>query len=185
MRPRNLLSLLALVAATVTLAAPPASAEAKEEKKPCEKGDTREECKPAANAPVAFTNDDLDRLFGHSSAPAVSVEEATRAKEGAAPDYLGAMQEGQARQMNRDRNVLAARARLTEAETRLEELESRSIQIANPFLPRPELSPEEAKAWADKDNVERMKANQAEIEQARRDVERARAALAHAEAGGE
>jgi hypothetical protein len=95
------------------------------------------------------------------------------------------MQEGQARQMNRDRNVLAARARLTEAETRLEELESRSIQIANPFLPRPELSPEEAKAWADKDNVERMKANQAEIEQARRDVERARAALAHAEAGGE
>lgn len=187
MRTPKILTLLAL-ATLAAFAAMPARADSKDETcttkdgKTAPKGDPS--CKPA-DAPVAFTNDDLDRLFGGSSAPNVSVEQATRAKEGAQPDYLGVMREEQRNAAAQAQNIEVAKAKVAEAEQRVKSLEARNVQIANPFLPRPTLSPEEQKDWADKDNVARMQANQAEIDQAKKDAEQAKEDLAHAESGGQ
>jgi hypothetical protein len=188
MRISKLGSLVALSILAGVLAVP-ARAESADEKKddPCKTTDGKKTagCPEPAEKPVAFTNDDLDRLFGNSSSPAVSVDEAVRANEGAQPDYLGAMREGQRKEAAAYEGVARARARLAEAEQRVKDLEARVIQIANPLMPRPQLTPEEQKAWANMDNVERMKQNQAEIEQAKRDVEQARMDLQRAQSGGE
>ena len=142
MRTRNLLALLAV--SVLSAAVLPARSESEPAKKddPCKTTDGKktvactqqEEAKPK---PVAFTNDDLEQMFGPSKAPAVSVEQAAREKGGAQPDYLGAMRE------------------------------------------------EQQKAWAGMDNVERMKQNQAAIDQAKHDAEQAKQDLERAQSGGQ
>jgi len=185
--------LLALLAVSVLSAAfLPARSESEPAKKddPCKTTDGKktvactqqEEAKPK---PVAFTNDDLEQMFGPSKAPAVSVEQAAREKGGAQPNALGAMREDQQKAAATGQSVELAKAKLAEAEKKVKDLEARNIQIANPLLPRPQLSPEEQKAWAGMDNVERMKQNQAAIDQAKHDAELAKQELERAQSGGQ
>ena len=193
MRSSKLGSLLAL--SILVLAAPARAAEKSDPPKddPCKTTDGKktvgcpqEPAKIAEKESMAFTNDDLERLFGESDAPTVPAKTpkpgSAQAAQAAA---LGAAASQDAKVPPTPAEAMAiAKAKLDEATQRLKDCEARTIQIANPLQPRPKLTPEEEKTWANMDNVARMKANDAAIEQAKRDIEQAKQDLAKAQAAG-
>ena len=184
MRTSKLGSLLALS----VLLAVTAHAESSDAKKddPCKTIDgkktaacSEKAAKPAAQKSMSFSNDDLERLFGESTAPPTPVAKGAAKDAAAQPGAPGASTPEQAA------SVVVLKTKLDEAQQKLKDLEARKIQIANPLQPRPKLTPEEEKSWANMDNVARMKANEDAIEQAKRDIEQARLDLAKAKAGGQ
>jgi hypothetical protein len=104
-------------------------------------------------------------------APATAAPAATQEK----PD-AGAIAE--ANRLDRERRE----QRVRDAEAKVAELEKRLLAIANPFLPRPELPPEEAQAWQGLDGVQRRDRVNKQLDEARKELEAAQAALK--EAGG-
>src|SRR5262245_42779188 len=110
MRTRRLLALLAVAALTAAFL-PARSDEPAKKDDPCKTTDGKKTAACAQQEqeqakPVAFTNDDLERLFGASTAPNVPV-----AKE-ATPDYLGAMQEQNDKAASQGQSVEVAKAKL-------------------------------------------------------------------------
>ncbi|HEX6851645.1 MAG TPA: hypothetical protein VF139_09575 [Candidatus Polarisedimenticolaceae bacterium] len=67
--------------------------------------------------------------------------------------------------------------RVKEAEATIAELEKRLLAIANPFLPRPQLPPEEAEAWQGLDGVKRRERVNKQLEEARTELEAAQQSL--------
>lgn len=176
LNPFRILVLAAFVSATswgVTLAEPTQE-------------ETASDQQQSDDSTVSFTNDDLERMFGASKAPEKSVPEATAAREGApSGDPLQALQNEQDKLASQQSQIAAAQARVAEAEARVKVLEQRSAQIANPLLPRPQLSPEEAEAWKGMSGVQRLAQNQAEIDEAKKAAENAKKDLETAQDGGQ
>lgn len=92
------------------------------------------------------------------------------------PPDAGAIAE--ARRLDRE----GRERRLKEAEARVAELEKRLLAIANPFLPRPQLPPDEAQAWEGLDGVQRRERVNKQLEEARKELEAAQAAMKDAPA---
>jgi hypothetical protein len=67
--------------------------------------------------------------------------------------------------------------RVKDAEAKIAELEKRRLAISNPYLPRPELPPEEAEAWRGLDGVQRRERVDKQLEEARAELETAQQAL--------
>ena len=63
--------------------------------------------------------------------------------------------------------VEAAEQRVAAASARVVELEKRLLAIRNPFLPRPELPPEEAQAWEGLDGAQRAARVEQQLAEAR------------------
>lgn len=155
-----------------------------------ERDPARSQRKKAQAVPL-YTNEDLERMFGPSGASKQSEGEAkpqpsSAAREGARPeaprvprrDPLEAIEEEQAREADRGLRLAEAEREVAEAAARVKELEKRALAIRNPFLPRPELPPEEAEAWKGLSNEQRLERTEAALAEARRKLEEARARLA-------
>ena len=145
----------------------------------------REESKGEAEAPRLYTNRDLEPLpppskdVGDGSA-------AHPAKATAQVDPLRRIQDDQGRALNLRRLMAEARKQLRAAEARVKALEQRILRISNPQLPRPELdhpelgggmTDEEKKEVEGLDNVERRRLAEEQLEEARKALREARAAL--------
>jgi hypothetical protein len=133
-----------------------------------------------------YTNDDLDRLPPDPTArrseagpPAgKDVAGAASKAKGVVPyDALGRLQDEQAKAAGLATQIADAERKVTAAEGRVQDLEKKALAIKNPFLPRPEVSPEQAEAWRRMNNVERLKATEDELAAARKAVESAKADL--------
>lgn len=73
---------------------------------------------------------------------------------------------------------LAVEERIEGTRARIEELERRLLSIYNPFVPRPQLPPEEAVAWMGLDGVQRAERVKKQIAAAEHDLMEAEAMLA-------
>jgi hypothetical protein len=111
-----------------------------------------------AASPKVYTNKDLDRL----PAPMLPSTKSL-SRRAAAP---------QPRTLSRSAEPRAADAeqRLWEAHARVLELERRLLAVRNPFVPRPQLPPEEAEAWAGLDGVARAARVEGQLERARAEL---------------
>jgi hypothetical protein len=94
----------------------------------------------------------------------------------ATPEKPDAGAIGEAKRLDRERSE----QRVRDAEAKVAELEKRLLAIANPFLPRPELPPEEAQAWQGLDGVQRRDRVNKQLEEARKELEAAQAAAKEA-----
>ncbi len=148
--------------------------------------DAKKKAAPAAQKPgqaPLYTNDDLERMFGSSTAPQDEADEPAGGevtekteppkkeqpkKPAAAPsDPLKAMEDAEARQADLKLRMTDAERAVAEASARVRELEKRLLAIRNPFLARPQLPPEEAEAWKNLDSEERLKRTEKQLEEAR------------------
>jgi len=135
-----------------------------------------------------YTNEDLERMFGPSTGSGATPPSSATAQPGqpaaARPedekpsDPLKAIEDEQAREADRKLRIAEAERAVAEAEARVKELEKRALALRNPFLPRPELPPEEAEAWKGLNNEERLERTEAALEEAKKALEEARARLA-------
>jgi hypothetical protein len=87
------------------------------------------------------------------------------------------LEDDQARAAGLKAQTAAAEKRVAAAEARVRDLEKQALEIKNPYLPRPEIPPEQADAWKRMTNGERLKATEDEIAAARKAVEDAKADL--------
>jgi len=84
-----------------------------------------------------------------------------------------------------ERRIRAAEGRVAGLERRLEYLNRKKASIQNPFLPRPELTPEDQAAEEGLDGAARISRVEEQISQARQDLEEARRAVERARAEAE
>lgn len=96
----------------------------------------------------------------------------------AATDPLQWMEDRQAREEAERVRIAAAEKAVADARAHVAELEKRLLAVRNPFLPRPVLPPEEAAAWEGLDGAERAKRVEAQLGEARSELERAEKTLA-------
>ncbi len=184
-----------LLLALVPCLAPASEEKASGENPPA--GTSKPKQKPGriekTEAVPVYTNEDLERMFGPSTASDKKrEEEPARAEESRAPlggagaearqaaerDPLGAIEEERAREADRNLRLAKAEREVAEAAARVKELEKRALAVRNPFLPRPELPPEEAEAWKGLSNEQRLERIEAALAEARKKLEEARARLA-------
>ena len=133
---------------------------------------------------VVITNEVLQQLYG--PAPERPAEPVLPEVDALIPlpDPMEAMDiEAGVRHNRRDRAVLT-RKRITALEQRLQELETRKLAVANPYLARPVLTAEEAAQWEGLDNRERLLLTEEAIGQIREELQTARAALSRDLRGG-
>jgi hypothetical protein len=147
-----------------------------------------------------YTNEDLERLFGPSPAPAPEVASPEGMVEGAAPpegagtpavppaegatggsgasgsplDELEAMHK---REAERQEQMTRAEKKVADIESRIAELEKRARSVSNPFLPRTEPPKEGREEWDKMTGEERAARTQEEITAAREELEQARREL--------
>ncbi len=143
-----------------------------------------------------YTNEDLDRLPPDPTASrrtpkpeeALAAKGADAAKQpasAAAVDPLEKLDDDRARAAGLAAQTAEAGRKVAAAEARVRDLERRQLEIKNPYLPRPEVPPEQAEAWKKMNGAERVKATEEELKQARKDVEDAKAALEKLHAAAE
>lgn len=99
------------------------------------------------------------------------------------PDPLQEMERQRALRETLDLQRGRLEAKVASAKERVAELEKRLLAVRNPFLPRPQLPPEEEKIWASLDGAERARRVEGQIDEARRELEAAEAELAALPAG--
>jgi hypothetical protein len=92
------------------------------------------------------------------------------------------MEDRAAREEAKKVRVAQAEQDLAEANARVVELEKRLLAVKNPFLPRPVLPPEEAKAWEGLGGAERAARVEKQLAEARDAAAAAERALAEAKA---
>jgi hypothetical protein len=141
--------------------------------------------KPADDAPLVFTNDDLERMFGPSepAAPPAAVAPVEAGSKPAADDPLKRMEADKAAAGDRAAGVAEAEKKLAAAQANLDGLEKQLLATRNPYLPRPKLSEEDARKLEGKSGPERVELTEEQIEAARREVDKARADLERAKSG--
>jgi hypothetical protein len=148
---------------------------------------------PADDGPMVITNDVLEKMFGPSDVkpprPETAAEGDARPTEGSKGegekplDPVQAMEEEKKTAAERQAKIAAAEKAVADAEENLKQLESRLLATKNPYLPRPPMTPEEAKEVEGMDNAQRVDLNQKQIEDARAAVEKRKAELQQARAG--
>ena len=135
--------------------------------------DTRRQARKLADTTV-ITNDLLERLYGPAAPGAAPTETV------AEPVLMDAMEELEyqldSRRTTRNARILAGE-RVAEAEAALKNLEARKLAVANPYLPRPVLTPTEAAEWEGLDNAGRLRHTEEAIRKARKELEAAREEL--------
>lgn len=123
--------------------------------------------KPApASRPAPPTKIDLGGPPTATPPPAPEAPGATDDQDPTRPDAGGV---AMSKRLERER----LEKRVTEAEAKIAELEKRRLAISNPFLPRPELPPDEAAAWEGLDGVQRRERVDKQLEAARDELEAA------------
>jgi hypothetical protein len=93
-------------------------------------------------------------------------------------DPLQWMADRAAREEARKVRIAEAEKALFDARERVGELEKRLLAVKNPFLPRPVLPPDEAKAWEGLSGAERAARVEAQLKEAREAVVETEATLA-------
>ena len=119
----------------------------------------------AEEAVKLYTNEDLERMFGPplSTDPAASKEEkAAGERSEIETDALTRLFEEQASRKARDMEIAQAEREIAGAGAEIGRLEQLRLRSRNPFLPRPELTPEQ---------------QQEELKKARNTLDEARARL--------
>lgn len=108
--------------------------------------------------------------------PVPAAPEAPPAAPAAAPpDPLKAIAVEEEVATRRATDLAAAEKDLAEKDARVAELEKRLLAVKNPFLPRPQLPPDEEAAWKGLDGVGRAKRVEEQLVTARADAAAARA----------
>ena len=154
-----------------------ASAAEPQKKKEEEEGSRQKKGQAGAGA-VVYTNADLERLFGPPG-PAPAEEAGSKQETGAErADPLKLIEEEKQQASDRQAKIAAAEKAVADAEANVRDLEKRILAVRNPLLPRPKLSEEEEEAQKGMDGAERVKRSQEQLEQARKEVDRAKAELA-------
>jgi hypothetical protein len=131
----------------------------------------------AVEAPHVYTNDDLESLPPSPASPTRGAAVAAARATGEAQDPLQWMEEGKAQRSALAAKITSAQERVTAAEARVRELEKRQQAIRNPYLPRPQISSEQAKTWSKMGSAERLKSTEDELAAARKAAEDAKADL--------
>ena len=133
---------------------------------------------PAASPVVDTAPPPASPVAAGSEETPMPVPHAENAPPPPAPDPLAEIEKA-----NSVRQTLALQrgrlqADVDEARARVAELEKRLLAVRNPFLPRPQLPADEERIWTTLDGAQRAARVEAQLEQARRDVEKAEADLA-------
>ncbi len=143
-------------------------------------------------APTAFTNDDLERMFGpptpESKGEPVAdpVETATATPEAASdvatPEKspLDAMADQERARLQKERDLAAASAKVDELRKRVEDVEQRGRAVRNPLLPRPSVPKDQQGDWNQLGASDRAARTDAELAAAREELSKAEADLARA-----
>src|SRR6185436_16060955 len=122
---------------------------------------------PAAEDTGTITNEDLERMFGKSTAAPPKEAQQGAAPQGEAYDPLKIMSEQDKNAAEKQTKIATAEKAVADAEANLKNLESRLLANKNPYLARPTLTPEEQKAVEGMDNTQRVDLNQKQIDDAR------------------
>ena len=123
-----------------------------------------------------YTNDDLERLPPPTALPP---DDGSPGVVVAAPPPVKAQSEPRATERPKPAaarapaRVEAAEQRVAAASARVVELEKRLLAIHNPYLPRPELPPEEAQAWKGLDGRQRAARVEQQLVEARNELDAA------------
>jgi len=153
-------------------------------------------CAPSqAEEPVVITNEDLERMFGPGETPEArpEAEPDDRAAHDhgeepsppqAPPNPLQAMEQDKADEARRQQAIADAQRDVDAAEAAVRDLEKRLLEQRNPYLPRPELSKEEAAAQQGMNGAERVARTQEQLDLVRKELERAKAQLDRLRSGG-
>ena len=127
-----------------------------------------------SNPPAkVYTNEDLERLPPTTKlppddgSPGVVVAAAPEPQAQPEPRRPEPRREAAAAPAEEPVRVEAAEQRVAAASARVVELEKRLLAIRNPFLPRPELPPEEAQAWEGLDGAQRAARVEQQLAEAR------------------
>jgi hypothetical protein len=158
-----------------------ATAQAAKEKKKKKDGTSSSPAREAPVPPVVapdataepvhvYTNADLDRLAPRSPSSAGTLANSGEkgAKDGAKSssepsDALKQIEDDKSRAADRATRVAEAEKNLAAADARVRGLEQRSLAVKNPFLPRPQVPPDQADQWSKMKSSERLKATEDEI----------------------
>lgn len=132
----------------------------------------------AEKAP-AYTNEDLERMFGKAPERKADPAAADKAGDGKA---LEEIKEYQAQDRSRRKRIEQAKKGIATIEAKIKQLEERRLQIRNPFLPRPQISEEDKAEWDQLDNAERYELTGKQLDVARAELKKAQAALRRLEA---
>lgn len=134
----------------------------------------------ADELPAVITNEYLEARYGGAQAAmGVSGSAMAAAAVSAAaidPDPLQAIADARAREADRARRRVEARAEITRLEARVAELERRRLAVRNPLLPPPVVPDELRDEWDGWDSVQRDIRTTADLERARAALTAARAA---------
>lgn len=150
--------------------------------------------KPPASEVKVYTNADLERLFG-GAGPAEPAEpeagettaepspagSAAPSPEGAKPGEAAAgpqdpaawLAARQAKEKERQQQIDEAQSKVDGLRARIAELEKRALAVRNPFLPRPEVSDDDRKDWDAASATERASMTDAQLAEARKELEAA------------
>jgi hypothetical protein len=140
--------------------------------------------KPAEETPTMITNEVLERMYGKSEPAPPKEDGAEKSGEPAKElDPLQAMEQEKELAAKRQADMAVAQQKLADAQARVTELEKRVLEYKNPYLPRPQLTPEEAAKQQGLNQAERVTATQKELEEARKAVAQAQAGLDKARSG--
>lgn len=119
--------------------------------------------KPAAAAPADATAPEAPPPSPVAAAPAP-------------PDPLQEIRNQAVQEENRRLALERAKNRMDAAQAEVETLEKRLLAVRNPFLPRPQLPPDEAKAWEGLDGAARAQRVEDQLAAARVELDAARRA---------
>jgi len=134
----------------------------------------------ADELPAVITNEFLEARYGGAQA-AMGVSGSAMPAGAAsavaiAPDPLQAIADARARDADRARRRVEARAEIVRLEARVAELERRWLAVRNPLLPPPVVPDELRDEWDGWDSVQRDVRTTADLERAREALAAARAA---------
>jgi len=121
-------------------------------------------------APRVYTNADLVKYAEPGDEAGPPEQEPTRQEAVPLPDPLEQIEAEEARRVSRLAQIQAAEAEVARLREEIGRLEKRGLAVRNPYLPRPELSKEEAKAWEGLSAVERLKRVEDQIAAAKDDL---------------
>lgn len=109
--------------------------------------------------PKVYTNEDLERFAepGDATEPGASGGEGGGEAATPLPDPLREIESEEARRVSRLAQVQAAEAEVAGLREEVARLEKRALAVRNPYLPRPELPDDEARAWEGLSGPERLK----------------------------
>ena len=137
--------------------------------------------KSPSSGAKAYSNVDLERMFGAAPPPAeapaasgagatgsaTDVEPAEAEPPAEAKSALDQLLERRTFEQERAQKVADAEQRVADARQRIADLERRVLAVKNPFLARPAAPEEGAEEWAQGDEAQRLKQAEDQLQAAR------------------